>query len=446
MGVASITILTRYLGPDDYGKYTLALLYMQLFGVLADVGLFTTVVRDISRQPERTEELVGNVLALRFALSIVVILVGAGVSLLLPYDHDVRLAILLAGAPLLLGMLTTSLTSVLQARLRMGRAVTADVIGRTVALALAVTAVLLDLGFYAVIGAAAGGALASLVVAWLVTRPLVAIRPRADLAVWRGLLRVSIPLGLALAINQVYLRADTLIISISKPFEQVALYTLAYRILELTLVVGAVFVNSVLPVLSEAVVQDEPRARRVIRDSTDLMVVIGAPLAAGGLVLPGHRPPRRRPGLRGGGGAAAPAADLRRVHPRQRHLRHRAHREGPSAQHPVAQRDRAGFQRGPEPRAGPEVRHSGGRGGDRRLRAPHPPGARTSSMRRHLGYFPVPATLLPALAAAAAMAGLLALVAGAPLPLLVPAGAAVDRALLAAISPASRRLVGGLRA
>ena len=42
MGVASITILTRYLGPDDYGKYTLALLYMQLFGVLADVGLFTT--------------------------------------------------------------------------------------------------------------------------------------------------------------------------------------------------------------------------------------------------------------------------------------------------------------------------------------------------------------------------------------------------------------------
>ena len=131
-------------------------------------------------------------------------------------------------------------------------------IGRTVALGLAVTAVLLDLGFYAVIGAAAGGALASLVVAWLVTRPLVAIRPRADLAVWRGLLRVSIPLGLALAINQVYLRADTLIISISKPFEQVALYTLAYRILELTLVVGAVFVNSVLPVLSEAVVQDEP--------------------------------------------------------------------------------------------------------------------------------------------------------------------------------------------
>ncbi len=55
IGAVSIAIVTRYLGPDDYGKYTLALMYMQLFGVLADVGLFTTVVREISKDPSRTE-------------------------------------------------------------------------------------------------------------------------------------------------------------------------------------------------------------------------------------------------------------------------------------------------------------------------------------------------------------------------------------------------------
>ena len=51
IGLVSIAVLTRYLGPDDYGKYTLALMYMQLFGVLADVGIFTTVVREISKHP-----------------------------------------------------------------------------------------------------------------------------------------------------------------------------------------------------------------------------------------------------------------------------------------------------------------------------------------------------------------------------------------------------------
>ena len=65
LGAVSIAVLTRYLGPSDYGRYALALMYMQLFGVLADVGLYTTVVRDISKDPSRTEELVGNTLALR---------------------------------------------------------------------------------------------------------------------------------------------------------------------------------------------------------------------------------------------------------------------------------------------------------------------------------------------------------------------------------------------
>ena len=101
----------------------------------------------------------------------------------------------------------------------------------------------LDLGFYAVMGAAAGGALVSLVVTWLLVRGLVPIRPLAEPAVWRRLLRASIPLGLALAINELYFRADTLIISLSRSYEDVGLYTLAFRMLEFTLPLGAVFLT-----------------------------------------------------------------------------------------------------------------------------------------------------------------------------------------------------------
>ena len=90
---------------------------------------------------------------------------------------------------------------------------------------------------------------------------------------------------MALAINALYFRADTLIISLYEPYSQVGLYTLAYRVLELALVVGTVFLNSTFPVLSEAVARDEARARRTIQASTEVCVVLGAPLVAGGLVL-----------------------------------------------------------------------------------------------------------------------------------------------------------------
>jgi O-antigen/teichoic acid export membrane protein len=285
LGAASLAVLTRYLGPDDYGRYTLALMYMQLFGVLADVGLYTTVVREISKDPSRTEELAGNALTLRLLLSIAVIVLASGISLLLPYEHDVRVAIVIAGGPLLFGMLTTSLVSVLQSQLRMGRAVVGDVTGRAVALGLAVLVAELDLGFYAVMGAAGGGAAAALVVTWLLTRRVTTVRFRAEPAVWRPLLLASLPLGLALAINEVYFRADTFIISLYEPYDEVGLYTLAYRILEYTLALGTILLMTMFPLLSEAVAHDEPRALRMIQASADVYVILGAPLVAGGLVL-----------------------------------------------------------------------------------------------------------------------------------------------------------------
>ena len=53
LGLVSVAISTRYLGADLYGRFALALSFVQLFGVLADAGLTTIVVRELAQQPER---------------------------------------------------------------------------------------------------------------------------------------------------------------------------------------------------------------------------------------------------------------------------------------------------------------------------------------------------------------------------------------------------------
>jgi O-antigen/teichoic acid export membrane protein len=445
LAAGSIAVLTRYLGADDYGRFTLALMYMQLFGVLADVGLYMTVVRDISRDPSRTEELVGNALTLRVLLSIAVIAVGGAVSLMLPYDGQVRLAILLAGGPLLFGMLTSSLVTVLQSRLRMGRAVAGEVTGRALALVLTLVVAALDLGFYAVFGAAAGGALAALVVTWLLTRRLARIRFRLDTTAWRPLLAASLPLGLALAINELYFRADTLIISLYEPYQQVGFYTLAYRILEFTLALGTLFLTTVFPLLSEAVVHDEPRAMRMIQVSTDVFVILGAPLVAGGLVLAPQVIE-----LVGGtefGDAATPlrillvAGGLAWVN-------------GVFGFALIAKRRQASalwlnaatlvFNVGLNflliPRYGIVAAAVVTVASETLIFAGSYP-----LMRRHFGFFPQPRTLLPALVAASTMGAVLWILRDAPLAALLPLGATVYAGLLYAISPRSREIVIGIR-
>jgi hypothetical protein len=66
-------------------------------------------------------------------------------------------------------------------------------------------------------------------------------------------------------------------------------------------------------------------------------------------------------------------------------------------------------------------------------------------MRRWYRFFPIPRTLAPAVACAAAMGLLLWALDAAPLPVLVPLGAALYGGLLWLLSPASRELVSGLR-
>ena len=283
IAVASVAVVTRYLGAEDYGKLALALAFVQMLGVLADVGLLTVVVREISRTPERTAELVGNTVVLRLALSLGVVALSALAALALGYPDDVRTAILIAGAPLALGMVNTAIVAIFQARLLMGRSAIADVAGRAVAFAAVVAVVALDLGFYAVVATTAIGAAVTLAVTWTFARRLVAIRPRAERSVWRTLLVASIPVGLTLAVNEIYFRADTFILSLFRDYDEVGGYALAYRIVELLAIFPAIVMTSVFPLLSRYLGEDRALVRRTVDTTAGLFVVVALPLAVGGL-------------------------------------------------------------------------------------------------------------------------------------------------------------------
>jgi O-antigen/teichoic acid export membrane protein len=287
-GFASVALLTRELGEDGYGRYGLALGYATLFAVVADAGLFTILVREASRTPERTRRLVGVALTVRLVLSVVLVGAAVAVSFLLPYDGTLRLAILLAGAGVAVNLLANTVIAVFNARLRMERAVAAQVLGRIAQIAAIVAVVTGGLGLLGAVGATVVAAVVTLAVCLVLARGIVRVRPAWDPAEARALLVASLPLGVTLAVNEVYFRADTLIISLSRTFGEVGEYTLAYRVLELVVAFPAVFVGTVFPVVSQLVDTDPVRLRAVVQRAWDALVAVAVPLAVGGFaVAPG---------------------------------------------------------------------------------------------------------------------------------------------------------------
>lgn len=66
--------ITRYFGPEQYGIYSYAIAFVGIFSPLAVLGLDAIVIRDIVRNPELKDEILGSAFALR--------LIGALLALL----------------------------------------------------------------------------------------------------------------------------------------------------------------------------------------------------------------------------------------------------------------------------------------------------------------------------------------------------------------------------
>jgi len=284
LGLISVAVTTRYLGTAGYGRLALALALTQLFGVLADAGLTAVVVRDLARSPERAPALVGSAVALRAGLAVVAAAAAVLAALALPYPGDVRLAVVVLGVPLALGVLASIHLAVLQARLRAGRAALADVAGRAASLAAVVLVAALDLGFLAVAATAAVGAAVTFAAMRALAARELPGRPRADRATTRGLLGAAAPVGIALALNELYLRADLLIISLSRPARELGLYALGWRVVELAATLPAVFLFAVFPVLARRGGAGEEE-RRALGRATDALLLAAVPLASGGALV-----------------------------------------------------------------------------------------------------------------------------------------------------------------
>ena len=306
LGLVSIAITTRYLGTAGYGRFSLALSFVQLFAVVADAGLTTIVVRELAQRPERASSLLGSALALRSGLAVAAATLAGLTSLAMPYPPEVRVAVLIAIVPLTLGLLNSTFVALLQSDLRAGRVAIADVTGRAASLAAVAVVIVLDLGFYAVVGAAGVGAAVTLVITTLLARPLLPDRPRADRATSRGLMKAALPLGVAIALNEAYFRADALIISVTRSFEELGIYALAWRVGELTGTFPAVFLIAVFPVLSRMVAVADPRMRDALHAAGDVFVLVGVAVAAGGFAVAGELARTL-----GGGEFAAAAAPMR---------------------------------------------------------------------------------------------------------------------------------------
>lgn len=298
LGLVSVALLTRYLGINGYGEYSTIFAYTGLAAVIADFGTTTLIIREATQRRAPIGDLIGSGVAVSVIIGAVTTAAFSAATLVMPYSASVKEGILVALIAVFIGNLNIY-GSFFSIHTRLDMMVLIEVLGRVVSVAALAALVLIKAPFLWVVAAAILGMVFNAVFgSILVLRR--GIKLRVDRALVRHILKHSLPIGMVYILSLLQYRMDAVILSIMRPAADMAIYTLASKIVDLVVMIPAFFVAAAYPTLSAAYSATGDAAhpggsnsahggsadfRAKSRLVFNYLLIIGLPVAVGAFVL-----------------------------------------------------------------------------------------------------------------------------------------------------------------
>lgn len=281
LALVGIGFITRYLGTEGFGHYSVALTFFALFGALADLGLYSVATREISRRGANAEHIMSNVFALRVTVSSLVFLAVSVLVWFLPYDNEAQVAILLSAFAFLFSSSYSVLNGIFQKNLVMDRVALVELSGKALQIALIALVVTQDLGFLAIMASFVGNMMFNFLGVYWVSRRYVSFTFGWDIVFWKAFLKESLPMGISAIVTFAYFKFDTLLLSFFQSAESVGIYSGAYKIIENIVFFPAMLIGLVLPLFSKHIFDQKEQFEFLANKVFKIFALIVFPLIVG---------------------------------------------------------------------------------------------------------------------------------------------------------------------
>ncbi|PWB38818.1 MAG: hypothetical protein C3F02_01880 [Parcubacteria group bacterium] len=291
IGVFNLALITRILGQTGFGYYTTIFAFLQMLMVVADLGLYLALLREVSLAGDRAGETkaTNNIFTIRLLASLVILFLSPLLINLFPYDNAVKTGVIFFSLAFFFQSLMATLTAVFSKKLAMPRAVLVDLFTKVL--------FFISLAYLFSRGSSLNFILAihsiiyavSFMLFYIILRKYIYLSLAWDFNYWREIIRQSWPLAVTVVLNLVYFKADTLILSAFRDPNEVALYGAPYRVLEVLVSFPHMFMSLLLPLLTAAwVAKNIVHFRQIFQKGFDFFCVLAVPMVVG-LWLTGER-------------------------------------------------------------------------------------------------------------------------------------------------------------
>src|SRR4030042_859562 len=292
LSLVNLVLIIRYLGKEGFGNYSLILAFLYIFNILADLGLYSLMTREISRPGVDEKKIASNI----FTLRLVALFVFLGLAIVLvwffPYSNQIKLGAVIVSLAYFFLSASQVLMGIFQKYLRIDKAGFADIFGRIIQLGLVIVFVHFDFVFFSILWALIISCIGNFILNWFFARKYVPIVLDFDFILWKKIMKAAIPIAASLVLTLIYFKFDTIFLSLKfinrnsiNPIVDVGIYNVAYRILEGLIFFPSMFVGLIMPLLSRFAFSNLEEFKKTFQKTLDVLIIFIIPVIIGLLML-----------------------------------------------------------------------------------------------------------------------------------------------------------------
>ncbi|HIQ56564.1 TPA: polysaccharide biosynthesis C-terminal domain-containing protein [Candidatus Gracilibacteria bacterium] len=321
IALATVNILSRYFSTSEFGDYGTIYEYLALFGAIADMGIYTLMLREMSKPEVNTAKLYATGSTLRIIITAISMLFAVGIAFFIPayFYTNIPLGVVIASIGTFFILMSGTVSVVLQYALKMQNYAYALITGKIFTF-LGVVAI--TQYFYPIInGVHTGGnspffwilflgLIGSFIIMGItfyfsqqeiqLNIPNILLEKRKLVELFKQ----ALPFGISMFLTTFYFRMGVLLLGWMLPRSEKingeemcttqfcgdlesAKYLVALRMMEVLLYFPIFFMNSLLPHLTKTLNQkhSEENKQNTLSYSFLFMIIMALPITIGGVLL-----------------------------------------------------------------------------------------------------------------------------------------------------------------
>jgi len=277
----------RYIGYVGTGKFTFAVSFVTIFGILVDLGLSPVLIREVARVNEKAEEYLSSILGLKLFLSIISLLAIYIVINFLGKPAESMHLVYLAALVMVLDSFTLSFYGVFRAYQNLKYEAIGSIFNQILVLLVGIVGLhfthnILILGA-AVIFGSLGNFLYALIN--IIRKAEIIPKIKINFNVLRFLLKIAMPFFLAGIFVKLYAYIDIVLLNIMKGDSYAGWYAVAYKLTYSIQFVPIAFNNAIYPAFSRYFVASKELLARTFENAFFYLITISLPISLGIFVL-----------------------------------------------------------------------------------------------------------------------------------------------------------------